>query len=148
MAEANCDLIRYGVETATDWIKRDVLKRIFSEQRTREVFAETRKAGIRSFAFLLLGNPGESFEETTEAVLKYLFRSSKQVELKSLTGGYSGNIVMKSDSFDMHGREEVGHVVKIGDPEEIGRERIAFEKNSETIIFFDRIRLQRVIRAT
>lgn len=71
---------------------------------------------------------GESFEETTEAVLKYLFRSSKQVELKSLTGGYSGNIVMKSDSLDMHGREEVGHVVKIGDPEEIGRERIAFEK--------------------
>jgi protein-tyrosine phosphatase len=28
----------------------------------------------------------------------------------------------------MQGREEVGHVLKIGDPEEIGRERIAFEK--------------------
>ena len=77
---------------------------------------------------ILNTSTGESFEETTEAVLKYLFRSSKQVELKSLTGGYSGNIVMKSDSLDMQGREEVGHVVKIGDPEEIGRERIAFEK--------------------
>jgi protein-tyrosine phosphatase/nicotinamidase-related amidase len=70
----------------------------------------------------------ETFEETTKAVLKYLFRSSKKVDLKSLTGGYSGNIVMKTDSVDMQGREEVGHVVKIGDPEEIGRERIAFEK--------------------
>ena len=63
MADANCDLIRYGVETATERIRRHVLKRVFSTERTREVFAMTREVGIRSFAFLILGNPGETFPE-------------------------------------------------------------------------------------
>lgn len=68
MGEANCDLIRYGVETSTDRIKRNVLKRIFSNERTEEIFTETRKAGVRSFAFLILGNPGETFEEMHETL--------------------------------------------------------------------------------
>lgn len=63
MADANCDLIRYGVETATERIRRHVLKRVFSTEKTREVFALTREVGIRSFAFLIIGNPGETFEE-------------------------------------------------------------------------------------
>jgi protein-tyrosine phosphatase/nicotinamidase-related amidase len=80
-------------------------------------------------SYPILKTDGDAvFEENTQAILKYLFRSSKEVELKSLTGGYSGNVVLKSDSKDIHGREEVGHVIKIGDPEEIGRERVAFEK--------------------
>ena len=33
MADANCDLIRYGVETATERIRRHVLKRVFSTER-------------------------------------------------------------------------------------------------------------------
>ncbi len=68
MAEANCDLIRYGVETATERIRRHVLKRVFSTERTRDVFRWTREAGIRSFAFLILGNPGETFEEMMQTL--------------------------------------------------------------------------------
>lgn len=68
MAAANCDLIRYGVETATERIRRHVLKRVFSTERTREVFQMTREVGIRSFAFLILGNPGETFPEMLETL--------------------------------------------------------------------------------
>jgi len=68
MAEANCDLIRFGVETATARIRRNVLKRVFSTEKTRDVFAQTRAAGIRSFAFLILGNPGETFDEMMDTL--------------------------------------------------------------------------------
>ncbi|NIQ02567.1 MAG: radical SAM protein, partial [Nitrospinaceae bacterium] len=68
MARANCDLIRFGVETATERIRRHVLKRVFSTERTRDVFKWTREAGIRSFAFLILGNPGENFDEMLDTL--------------------------------------------------------------------------------
>lgn len=80
-----------------------------------------------SFPNLITKN-NEPIEDTAEAILKYLFRSSKDVQLESLAGGYSGNLVLKTDSTDMQGREEVGHVIKIGDPDEMGKERVAFEK--------------------
>src|SRR5687767_6120669 len=38
MKEANCDLVRFGVETATPRIKKQVLKRDFSNKKTEEVF--------------------------------------------------------------------------------------------------------------
>lgn len=63
MKDANCELVRFGVETATDRIKRDVLKRFFSEEKTVEVFRICREIGLRSFAFNLLANPTETQEE-------------------------------------------------------------------------------------
>lgn len=68
MKDANCDLVRFGVETATDRIKRDVLKRMFSEDKTREVFKICRKIGLRTFAFNILGNPSETREEMKETL--------------------------------------------------------------------------------
>jgi radical SAM superfamily enzyme YgiQ (UPF0313 family) len=63
MKDANCELVRFGVETATDRIKREVLKRTFSEERTKEAFDNCRQLGLRSFAFNLLANPTETREE-------------------------------------------------------------------------------------
>ena len=68
MADANCDLIRFGVETATERIRRHVLKRVFSTEKTREVFALTREMGVRSFAYAILGNPGETFPEIMDTL--------------------------------------------------------------------------------
>jgi radical SAM superfamily enzyme YgiQ (UPF0313 family) len=63
MKDANCDLVRFGVETATDRIKKKVLKRDFSEKKTEEVFKYCRKIGLRTFAFNILANPTETREE-------------------------------------------------------------------------------------
>jgi radical SAM superfamily enzyme YgiQ (UPF0313 family) len=63
MRESNCELVRFGVETATTRIKREVLKRDFSETKTAEVFKICREIGQRTFAFNILANPGESREE-------------------------------------------------------------------------------------
>ena len=63
MRESNCELVRFGVETATTRIKREILKRDFSETKTAEVFKICREIGQRTFAFNILANPGESREE-------------------------------------------------------------------------------------
>ncbi len=63
MKDANCDLVRFGVETATPRIKREVLKRDFSMRKTEQVFKMCRQIGLRSFAFNILANPTETCEE-------------------------------------------------------------------------------------
>jgi radical SAM superfamily enzyme YgiQ (UPF0313 family) len=63
MKESGCDLVRFGVETATDRIKRIVLKRNFPEKKTQEVFDLCNEIGLRSFSFNILANPGETREE-------------------------------------------------------------------------------------
>lgn len=63
MKDSNCELVRFGVETATTRIKREVLKRDFSETKTAEVFKICREIGQRTFAFNILANPGESRDE-------------------------------------------------------------------------------------
>lgn len=68
MKWANCDLVRFGVETATDRIKKQILKRDFSNKKTEEVFKICREIGLRSFAFTLMGNPTETREEMKDTM--------------------------------------------------------------------------------
>jgi radical SAM superfamily enzyme YgiQ (UPF0313 family) len=68
MKESNCDLVRFGVETATGRIKKTVLKRDFSNKKTEEVFKICREIGLRSFAFNLLANPTETRDEMLETL--------------------------------------------------------------------------------
>ena len=68
MKDANCDLVRFGVETATRRIKKTVLKRDFSNKKTDEVFKICREIGLRSFAFNLLANPTETREEMCDTL--------------------------------------------------------------------------------
>jgi radical SAM superfamily enzyme YgiQ (UPF0313 family) len=68
MKDAGCDLVRFGVETATTWIKRTILKRDFSNAKTEEVFGICREIGLRSFAYNILANPGETREEMIDTL--------------------------------------------------------------------------------
>ncbi len=68
MKEAKCDLVRFGVETATTRIKKTILKRDFSNKKTEEVFQICRDIGLRSFAFNLLANPTETRDEMRDTL--------------------------------------------------------------------------------
>lgn len=68
MKEANCDLVRFGVETATPRIKKTILKRDFSNKKTEEAFKICREIGLRSFAFNLMANPTETREEMKDTL--------------------------------------------------------------------------------
>jgi protein-tyrosine phosphatase/nicotinamidase-related amidase len=61
-------------------------------------------------------------------LLRYLFRGCRKVSVRSLDGGFSGNRVLATQSTDLHGHEQVPHVVKIGVQGPIGQERTAFER--------------------
>jgi len=68
------------------------------------------------------------FSDVDQKLVRYLFRGCRQVELRLLDGGFSGNLVVGTNSVDMHGHEQVPHVVKIGPQALIGQERTAFER--------------------
>lgn len=63
-----------------------------------------------------------------KTLLRYLFRDCRQVEVKVLDGGFSGNLVLGTESVDLSGQQQVPHVVKIGPQELMGKERTAFER--------------------
>ncbi|MDB4370207.1 isochorismatase family protein [Akkermansiaceae bacterium] len=71
--------------------------------------------------------------DVEEKIIRYLFRGCREVSLKVLAGGYSGNLVLAAKSIDMEGREEAPHVLKIGESEEMGQERMAFEKVEQVL---------------
>ena len=68
MKDSNCDLVRFGVETATTRIKRRVLKRDFSNKKTEQVFKRCHEIGLRTFAFNILANPTETREEMRDTL--------------------------------------------------------------------------------
>jgi protein-tyrosine phosphatase/nicotinamidase-related amidase len=71
---------------------------------------------------------GIELTETDRTLLRYLFRDCRSLKLDLLTGGFSGNFVARTVSYDLHGHEQVPHVVKIGEQEEMGKERTSFER--------------------
>ena len=60
--------------------------------------------------------------------MRYLFRDCRKVKVRVLDGGFSGNLVLGTQSEDLHGHDQVPHVVKIGDQELMGKERASFER--------------------
>ena len=54
-----------------------------------------------------------------EKLLRYLFRDCKQISLRVLDGGFSGNMVAAVSSIDRYGHKQSPHVVKIGAQEAI-----------------------------
>jgi len=70
----------------------------------------------------------DKVNETDQHLIKYLFRNCRSINLRALSGGFSGNLVLGSESVDLHGLQQVPHVVKIGPHGPIGQERTAFEQ--------------------
>lgn len=63
LAEAGCDQITYGVESGSERVRREVMKRPVTNARIADVFARTKAAGIRVTANYMLGLPDETPED-------------------------------------------------------------------------------------
>lgn len=61
MKKAGCDYISYGVESGNEKILSEINKKI-SIIQIKEALELTKKAGIRTYTFFLVGNPNESWE--------------------------------------------------------------------------------------
>jgi len=64
---AGCARIHYGVEAGTPEILK-VLRKGITLERALEVFRLTRKVGITTLAYFMLGNPGETREQMAETL--------------------------------------------------------------------------------
>lgn len=67
LRRSGCWMLSMGVESASDDTRRDMLKKL-EQKKIKAAFDNLRRAGIRSFAFLIYGYPGDtpaSMEATT-----------------------------------------------------------------------------------
>jgi len=76
---------------------------------------------------------GAELSPTDITLVRYLFRDCRQVRLKILDGGFSGNVVAGTDSQDLHGHQQVPSVVKIGPQDLMGKERTSFERIQDVL---------------
>jgi radical SAM superfamily enzyme YgiQ (UPF0313 family) len=68
LAAAGCKHIVYGVESGSERVRREIMKRSASNQRFRDVFRWTREAGIHATANYIIGTPGETRAEMRETI--------------------------------------------------------------------------------
>lgn len=72
-------------------------------------------------------------KDADRTLLQYLFRDARTARFTVLDGGFSGNVVLSSESEDRERRRQVPHVIKIGPRDAIHHEREAFER-IETVL--------------
>ncbi|HMK85431.1 MAG TPA: radical SAM protein [Steroidobacteraceae bacterium] len=68
LSAAGCRHIVYGVESGSERVRREIMKRNASNQRFRDVFRWTRQAGIMATANYIIGTPGETRAEMAETI--------------------------------------------------------------------------------
>ena len=68
LAEAGCKQITYGVESGSERVRTDIMRRKMSNQRFRDVFRWTREAGIMVIANFMLGLPGETRDDLQQTL--------------------------------------------------------------------------------
>lgn len=72
-------------------------------------------------------------DSSDDTLLRYLFRDCRELKLKVLDGGFSGNVVVGTQSVDFDGHRQVPHVVKVGPQDLMGKERTSFEKIQDVL---------------
>ena len=75
-----------------------------------------------------IAGAGAQLSPTDTELVRYLFRDCNEVSLRLLDGGFSGNVVAAAQGTDLHGHEQVPHVLKIGPRASMGTERASFER--------------------
>lgn len=68
LANAGCKHITYGVESGSERVRKDIMKRIVSNEHLLQVFRQTQEEGILVTANYILGTPGETCEEIQQTI--------------------------------------------------------------------------------
>lgn len=67
MAQAGCRRIHYGVEAGTKEIVK-VLRKEVDLERAKEIFRYTRRAGITTLGYFMIGNPTETKDQILQTI--------------------------------------------------------------------------------
>jgi len=67
MRRAGCARIHYGIEAGTDRVMK-VLKKGITLKKAKQVVRDTRRAGISTLAYFMIGNPTETLDEAKQTI--------------------------------------------------------------------------------
>ncbi len=68
LKDAGCDYVSIGVECGNDTLRREVLGRDMTNNQIRETFAITKEVGLATYAFYMIGFPGETLAMARETL--------------------------------------------------------------------------------
>ena len=68
LKEAGCRIVKFGVESGSDRIRRKVLHRYMTNRDIENAFAAAHKFGLHTSAFVMIGLPGEERSDVLETV--------------------------------------------------------------------------------
>jgi anaerobic magnesium-protoporphyrin IX monomethyl ester cyclase len=68
LKEAGCRIVKFGVESGSDRIRRAVLHRYMTNRDIEKAFAAAHKFGLHTSAFVMIGLPGEEREDVLDTI--------------------------------------------------------------------------------
>lgn len=63
LARANCRIVKFGVESGSERIRRQVMRRHMTNAAIKKAIATAKKEGLHTSVFLMIGLPGETRED-------------------------------------------------------------------------------------
>jgi len=68
LSEANCQIVKFGVESGSKRVRKEVLNRHMSNERIEEAIGLAKTHGLHSSVFLMIGLPGETREDLMSTI--------------------------------------------------------------------------------
>lgn len=68
LKEAGCRIVKFGVESGSDRIRRGVLHRYMTNKDIEKAFEAAHKFGLHTSAFVMIGLPGEEEKDVMETI--------------------------------------------------------------------------------
>ena len=68
LKEAGCRIVKFGVESGSDRIRRDALHRYMTNRDIENAFGAAHKFGLHTSAFVMIGLPGEEKADVMETI--------------------------------------------------------------------------------
>lgn len=93
MGEAKCTHIKYGIESGSEFIRNEIMKKFITNSQIKDVIRETKKAGIFTEGCFIVGAPEESLQD-----IKNTLRFSRNIGL-DYADFHSGLVVPGSENF-------------------------------------------------
>ncbi len=131
---AVCSALTAGSSRAQHFAALRNLERLYSVKVIDSVTEFVHYLGGEDFNFILKAKPNLVIEAPqvqlpaeAQSLIEYLFRDCSKAVFQPLDGGFSGNFVLGTRSWDADNREQAPHVLKVGSRSLMAQERAAFE---------------------
>jgi len=110
MRKSGCWLISYGVESADPNILKNI-KKGYTIEQVQNAFSLTKKAGIRTVAYLMVGLPGET-KETINKTIDFSLKLDPDFVSWGITALYPGSSLYESAKNGKLGETDIRYTYK------------------------------------